>query len=126
MGEDPLRRSSLRTGARGLLVLGVLVGCGATLPEPGASHVARLRAVDSGVTLESLERGRSLYVERCAGCHTLKDPRTLTSEAWVRAVRTMQVEEGVRLDPPDARDIELYLVATSSDGPGNERLELYP
>ena len=117
MGEDPPRFSSLRAAARGLLVVGVLAGCSARLPGPDASQVEKLRAFDSGVTLSNLERGRSLYAERCAGCHTLKEPRSLTSEAWIRALRTMQVEEGVRLEPPDARDIERYLVATSSDGP---------
>ena len=98
-------------------LFGVLAGCGAALPEPDASQVEKLRVTDAEVTLESLEHGRSLYVERCAGCHTLKDPRSLTSEAWLRALRSMQVDEGVRLEPPDARDIERYLVATSSDGP---------
>jgi hypothetical protein len=111
----------LRAAARGLLVAGVLAGCGAALPEPDASDVEKLGVIDSGVTLEHLEHGRSLYVARCAGCHTLKDPRSLTSEAWIRALRTMQVEEGVRLQASEARDIERFLVAMSSDGPRTTR-----
>jgi hypothetical protein len=105
----------------GLLGLAPFVACSASLPEPDASHVARLRVLDESVTLEDLVRGRSLYVERCSGCHTLKNPRALTSEAWVGAVRTMQLEEGVVLGPSEARDIERYLVATSSNGPPTNR-----
>ena len=101
------------------LVLGVLAGCSAALPEPNASDVVRLRVSDADATLRDLERGRALYVARCGGCHTLKHPRSLTSEAWVLALRAMQVDEGVELEPSEARDIERYLVATSSRRPEN-------
>lgn len=97
-----------------ILVTLALVGCGAALPEPNATHVARLQATDPSVSLDDLERGRSLYVARCASCHTLKEPRRFSSEAWVTALRRMEIEEGVKLETTEARDIERYLVAMST------------
>jgi mono/diheme cytochrome c family protein len=98
-----------------------LVGCGAALPEPNATHVARLRASDPSVSLGDLERGRSLYVARCASCHTLKEPRRFSAEAWVTALRKMEVEEGVELETTEARDIERYLVAMSTSANASDR-----
>jgi cytochrome c len=96
------------------LVVGVLTGCSAALPAPNAAHVARLRPSDPAVNLHDLERGRTLYVERCSACHTLKEPQRYSTDEWVASMRKMEVEEGVVLEPTEARDIERYLVAMSS------------
>ena len=96
------------------LIAGALAGCGAALPRPNASHVARLQARDPHVSLGDLERGRSLYVERCSSCHTLKEPRRHSTEEWILAMQKMEVEEGVKLEPSESRDIERYLVALSA------------
>ena len=96
------------------IVAVALAGCSAALPEPTATHVSRLRANDPSVSLGDLERGRSLYVARCTGCHTLKEPRRFSAEAWVTALEKMEVEEGVKLEATEARDIRRYLVAMSA------------
>jgi mono/diheme cytochrome c family protein len=96
------------------IVAVALAGCGAALPEPTATHVARLRVNDPSVSLGDLERGRSLYVARCAGCHTLKEPRRFSAEAWVTALEKMEAQEGVKLEASESRDIQRYLVAMST------------
>lgn len=93
-----------------------LAGCSQSLPEPNAAHVAALVARGEKVELGELERGRSLYVSRCSSCHALKEPRQLSPDAWVTAMRKMETDEGVVLEKREALAIERYLVAVSSLG----------
>lgn len=96
--------------------LGLVAACSGSLPEPGAAHVKALRERGERVELGELERGRSLYVLRCSSCHALKEPRRLSPDAWVTAIRKMETEEGVVLDRRESLSIERYLVAAASVG----------
>ncbi|RME56442.1 MAG: cytochrome c, partial [Deltaproteobacteria bacterium] len=44
------------------------------------------------ITREELERGRALYVRKCAGCHNLHRPDEYPPEAWPDLVAKMQDE----------------------------------
>lgn len=96
-----------------VFVLG-LAGCSSGLPQPSQEHVAALRTSDPNVDLAALERGRTLYVERCANCHTLRDPTSLPAHAWPAEVEKMRRDHGVMLEPDESRDIIRYLSATST------------
>lgn len=58
-----------------------LAGCDASLPDPTSP-------------------GAQLYATRCAGCHRLYAPGTLTSAMWEVTVRRMQGELARRGVPP--------------------------
>lgn len=94
--------------------LAAAAACVGGLPHPTQVDLERARVEDSQVTLVDLERGRSTYMQRCAGCHALRDPGALTPEAWPAAVDKMQGKEHVRLSAEERDDILRYLRAASA------------
>lgn len=97
-----------------LLAIGVaLAACAPGLPRPTEVHVAAAREQDPSATLADLERGRSTYAAKCVGCHALRDPVSLNTEAWRHEVDEMQTKQGVRLSPQEKSDILRYLDATT-------------
>jgi mono/diheme cytochrome c family protein len=96
------------------LVLLPLIGCAAALPHATEADRARVTSRFPDATLPQLEHGRSLYVERCAGCHQLRDPGSETPLAWPHLVAEMRDDHGVHLTHDEERGIVLYLVSVSS------------
>jgi len=96
-----------------LLGSGVL-GCVAALPEPTAAHLALAQAEEPAVSIQDLQRGRSLYTKRCASCHALRPPGERAPDAWPDEVARMQREHGVRLSDDEKRDIVRYLRVSSA------------
>lgn len=104
------------SGVRAGLAFGIgvaLAACSAGLPQPTSVHVAAAKEQDPSATLEDLARGRSVYASKCAGCHALRDPASLSTEAWRHELDEMQTKQGVRLAPQETRDILRYLDATT-------------
>ncbi|HEX3773697.1 MAG TPA: hypothetical protein VHV51_04480 [Polyangiaceae bacterium] len=96
------------------LTLSSLAACTAALPHATGADAARLNATYPGATVAGLEHGRSLYVERCAGCHELREPSSQTPLAWPTLVAEMRDEHGVHLTTDEERGIVAYLVSVSS------------
>lgn len=90
-----------------------LAACSAGLPQPTTVHVAAAKEQDPAATLDDLARGRTLYASKCGGCHALRDPVSLTTDAWRLELDDMQVKQGVRLAPEESRDILRYLDAAT-------------
>lgn len=94
----------------GVLALAALtaVGCAAALRQPTAQDVRQASTRWPGTTLEDLHRGRSLYVRRCSGCHTLYLPSAYEAELWPALVDSMAVK--ARLDRAQQADITRFVV----------------
>lgn len=94
----------------------LLAACAETIPQPGTGHARWAAGHGLSSTLESLKAGRSRYVMKCDGCHSLYRPGKYAPEDWGFWVDSMQVEfrkaEG-DLAPVDARLIRNYLMASS-------------
>ena len=97
----------------GALLLAALAACASSaVPHPTEAHLARARALWPDTTRASLERGRSLYVARCSGCHPLHPPATQPAARWVTVLDEMAPR--ARLTPTE-RDLVLrYLTAASA------------
>lgn len=96
-------------------VVGVLaVACASVLPAPTQSDAQVAKQRWPRASLGELERGRSLYVDKCAGCHALKLPHELEPEQWIEEVREMRAENGVELSDGEAESIAAYLFSVSS------------
>ena len=67
-----------------------LAGCGAVLTQPVAPDVAWASARWPGTTLDDLQGGRTLFVNHCAGCHTLPLPESRPWREWQTEVESMQ------------------------------------
>jgi mono/diheme cytochrome c family protein len=104
------RRAALSSFFLG--VLGV-AGCGAPFPHPGSAEVQVLAPSDAAVTVDALERGRSLYLAKCGACHMLYEPKAFSAAAWPNNVARMRNEKRVHLSDDDATDIVRYLRAAS-------------
>jgi mono/diheme cytochrome c family protein len=96
------------------LVLAPLVGCAAALPHATNADAARVNGSFPGATVAGLEHGRALYVERCAGCHQLREPASEAPLAWPRLVAEMRDDHGVHLTSDEEQGIVAYLVSVSS------------
>lgn len=94
------------------LVLLMLGGCAGGLPHPSAEVASRAARATPGVTLESLEAGRTLYVQHCSGCHNLVVPTDKTPEQW--PVWVGKMAERANLTAEERVLIERYLVALST------------
>jgi mono/diheme cytochrome c family protein len=96
------------------LVLAPVIGCAAALPHATEADAARVNATFPSATQPQLEQGRALYVERCAGCHQLREPASETPLAWPGLVAEMQSDHGVHLTSDEEQGIVAYLVSISS------------
>ncbi|HET9933513.1 MAG TPA: cytochrome c [Polyangiaceae bacterium] len=84
-------RGSVR--ARLLAGLGLtFVACGAGLPHPTNQHLNIAKQSEPNVSLADLERGRSLYVQKCGSCHALRAPQSLAPEQWRPEIEKMRTQ----------------------------------
>jgi mono/diheme cytochrome c family protein len=104
----PDRRLALVLAAAGLAA-----ACAAALRHSTPADVTLVSPKWPGTTVEDLERGRRLYVRRCAGCHTLILPSAHGPDEWPVLVDAMA--EKARLKPAEREDIVRFLTAVSSD-----------
>jgi len=107
----PMRRLAIASLAAGLCVT---AACAAALRQATPADAVRLAPRWPGTTLEDLQRGRSLYVRRCSGCHTLILPGAHPVEEWPGLVDGMA--DKARLRPGERDDVVRFLVAVASDG----------
>ena len=106
-------RGPLRT--RFAFGLGLTLGaCGAGLPHPTNQHLSIARQSEPNVSLADLERGRSLYVQKCGSCHALRAPQSLAPEQWRPEIEKMRTQQGVRLKSEEKEDINRYLAVMSA------------
>ena len=99
--------SPLRAGVV-ILALGALAGCATYVPEPDA-----LMAGGDEGRLADLRAGRRLYVDKCAGCHSLIPVDRFDAARWTAEVEEMQKLKKVRLSPDDQARLLQYLGAAS-------------
>ena len=93
-----------------LVALVGLPACAAALVHPSADDARWAASRWPGTELGDLERGRALYVERCAGCHNLHQPAELSPERWQTTVEEMAPR--ARLAPKD-RDLVIHYLAAA-------------
>ena len=82
-------------------------------PLPSAADATRVQGRFAGSNVESLREGRSLYVARCGTCHALRDPASLSADAWPEQVHDMRIK-GARMSDEEEQRITAYLMAISS------------
>jgi mono/diheme cytochrome c family protein len=105
------------SGLAGALVFAASFGCTPALPEPTSADVVVAQREEPSASLEDLRRGRTLYLQRCGGCHTLRAPSEFKADEWQGQVRRMETAHGVRLSEPEESDILRYLRVASTAAP---------
>ena len=88
----------------GAATLAVLGGCQAFVPVPTLED-----AGGDAALVESLDRGRAVYIRKCSGCHSLRSINDYGDREWPLQVRKMMTVEKVRLRDADLDKLILYL-----------------
>ncbi|HVR83231.1 MAG TPA: hypothetical protein VMU54_02900 [Planctomycetota bacterium] len=91
-----------------ILSLAALAGCATYLPEPDA-----LMAGGDEGRLADLKAGRSLYVHKCSGCHSLIPVDRFDDDRWTSEVAEMVKLNKVRLSGEDQARLLRYLTTAS-------------
>jgi hypothetical protein len=91
-----------------ILALAALAGCATYVPEPDA-----LMAGGDDGRLADLKIGRQLYINKCAGCHSLFPVDRYDSARWTEEVEEMAKQKKVRLAPDDQTRLLLYLTTAN-------------
>lgn len=89
---------------RFVLALSLIGAC-----APAAPHATADDAIRARVDLATLERGRTLLVGKCGGCHTPPSPSAHTAAEWPARLDEMAARSA--LTPEQQRAIERYLFA---------------
>jgi len=80
------------------LGLALGAGCAAALPRPSAATITRAQGRWPDATLAQLEQGRSVFVQRCSGCHALPLPDSRTEAEWKKVLDEMAAEAKLTTD----------------------------
>lgn len=83
-----------------LAALGLTLGagCAASLPRPSAATAARAQGRWPDSSLAQLDQGRSVFVQRCSGCHALPLPDSRTEAEWKKVLDEMAADAKLTLD----------------------------
>lgn len=95
------------------LAIAVVVAC-ATLAQPTAADAAWAAERWPEVKQADLQRGRALYVKRCAGCHALRLPERFPSSTWEHHVDEMA--KRAHLPQAEREPMLRYLLTMSRPG----------
>ncbi len=90
-----------------LAMVGVVAGCGMSPPPATALDASRAH-----VELAELQRGRSLLVSKCGGCHRPPLPAEHRSDLWPEKLDEMSPR--AHLDDLQRHLIEAYLVTMAA------------
>ena len=65
------------------VLLFIITSCSVKLYEPSAETVS------ANANLTKLKQGKELYINKCAECHSLKQPEKYSVDKWVKLVKVM-------------------------------------
>jgi len=101
--------SPIRFIALAALGLTLGAGCAAALPRPSAATVTRAQGRWPDSSLAQLEQGRSMFVQRCSGCHALPLPDSRTEAEWKKVMDEMAAE--AKLTPDERVLVERFVLS---------------
>jgi mono/diheme cytochrome c family protein len=91
-----------------VLTLAALAGCAAYVPVPDA-----LMAGGDDARLSDLQSGRSLYINKCSGCHSLIPVDRYDDAKWTAEVQEMLKLKKVKLTDSDRDQLLRYLTTAN-------------
>lgn len=89
----------------------VFVGCAPAVVSPTEEDALRAAQRWPGTSLSDLQRGRELYMGRCAGCHRLFPPDHYSGEQW--SLQLDDMKHKAKLALADREAILRYLETIS-------------
>jgi mono/diheme cytochrome c family protein len=92
-----------------IAMLVMLAACAGQIPRPTPPQARWAAQRWPGATPEALEQGRSLYIRKCSGCHTLRVPAVYSQERWPQILDKMQ--KRAKLSEADKESILHYVLS---------------
>jgi cytochrome c5 len=89
------------------LIGAVLVGCKTQSALPPLPDAAMAKV--SGTSVETLQRGRAVYVSDCARCHEAMMPDDISTDDWHVVLPGMAWNSGI--SAADEEAVEAYIAA---------------
>ena len=103
-----VNRSMSKRAPQYVLFAGLmLVSCQSSIREIATPEPTPAHAKASGKPLETLVRGRGVYMRHCAQCHEHRLPNTATFPEWHAKIETMSELAG--LPASEQKDLQVYL-----------------
>lgn len=99
-------RSKLIYSAFAILFVLLAYQCSVALKMPTISDAQK-----SGISLDTLTKGRDLYIRNCSSCHSLYLPEKFTASQWSKNVEEMK--KPAKISDEQAKIILLYLTSNS-------------
>lgn len=87
-----------------------LISCTSSIPKPTAMHRQWTRE-HYGAEID-VERGYTLYVANCSGCHSLYPPSQYADSTWARVFPEMRNK--AKLNQEDAGLVLAYITSASA------------
>ena len=100
--------------ALGIISVGMWLGCASQVPHATPQQIEAALQNWPGIDAETLDRGRSVYVARCSGCHNLYPPVSIEAAKWPGIVDDMSERSG--LSAGQKEDLLRYLVTVAPRG----------
>jgi cytochrome c2 len=94
----------------GFLLIAV-AGCATTILQPTPADVQWAQTRWPAVTLEDLQSGRSLYVQKCSTCHHLRNPAKYEPGRWPELLVKMRPK--AKINPVEEELLVQYLSTAS-------------
>jgi hypothetical protein len=94
-------------------LIACLAGCAATLPLLTQDDAQRAVRRWPDATLQNLNQGRDLYIDRCSGCHSLHPPDEYSEANWRLEIERMKTR--ARLTESQKELVLRYLILNSSE-----------
>ncbi|MGE5496669.1 MAG: hypothetical protein ACM3Q2_01250 [Syntrophothermus sp.] len=65
-----------------VLLMILIASCAGTIPEPAQEQIQWASAKWPGTGKKELSEGRELYILKCSGCHSLRQPDSRSENEW--------------------------------------------
>lgn len=88
-----------------LVITAAITGC-KSLSQIAPPVDDRL-VMTSGAAVQTLERGRSIYLTPCTACHVAEPIHDYSRQAWAKILPEMA--KASKLDPQQAADVRAYI-----------------
>jgi mono/diheme cytochrome c family protein len=96
-------------------LIGLLaIGCASMIAQPTESDRDWAAQRWPSTTVDALNEGRSLYVRKCSGCHSLYVPSQFGDDEWREAIVEMRDRSGI--DQREAKLILRYVITIRHHG----------
>lgn len=104
----------LTTACYGLSLLIVLLAAGCVSLEVAAPPAASLGLSGSGNKLARMEKGRDIYITRCAKCHSVEPVKKYTPSEWGKIMPEMSMK--TKLTSSEDAIVRAYISAVLGHG----------